>query len=504
MSPLAMFPPGPLLLDFFYHWYIILPIDHAPSGALSLGGAVLPTFVRHRILAVLLTAVTLAAACSTGDDGETTTDADESTSSTTTSEPAEDGEPATSTTTADPDAPRTASFRGVTEDTIKIGVGFWDTTAFGFGFFGDVDAVWAALTGAVNERGGVNGRSLEFAVAGFNPADETGMLDACISLTEDEEVFAVLGGMRGDANFCVSEQHETIHVGSQVGAAGELLDRARAPLAGILTPGNTREVALIDELDASGWFDGATAVGIHYDGTATADRVGADVEAALDDIGVDIALTLNIDDLGLDEDTLENQTEIMREQAREAGLDRILIFGAAATGFVIYGELDARLATPDSDNFTTAISTGIDPADLDGTVATTTRLSLPSDPVDAATQQCLDDVQGALPDERFEPPGPGVENSANDPNYWNYTVLACRDLDLFVQAATAAGVELTNDSFLTGLESLTQTSLPQMPFVSFGPGKYNGGDTFRLAEFDADADEDGEVVPLGDPVDLTP
>ena len=46
--------------------------------------------------------------------------------------------------------------------------------------------------------------------------------------------------------------------------------------------------------------------------------------------------------------------------------------------------------------------------------------------------------------------------------------------------------------------------IPQIPFVSYGPGKYNGGDTFRLVEFDADADEDGEVVALGEPVDLTP
>ena len=461
----------------------------------------------RRFATILLVTAVLAVSCSTGDDGTATGgDADEisSTTSTTTSEPAADGEATASTTTADPEAPRTASFRGVTEDTIKVGVAFWDTTVFGFGFFGDVDAVWSALTGAVNDRGGVNGRSLEFAVAGFSPADETGMLDACINLTEDEKVFAVLGGMRGDANFCVFEQHETIQVGSQVVPAGEALDRARAPIAGILTEGNSREIALIDELDAAGWFDGAAAVGIHYDSAATADRLGDDVESALAGLDVDVALSLNIDDLGLDEDTLENQTEIMREQAREAGLDRILIFGAAATGFVIYGELDARLATPDSDNFTTAITSGIDPADLDETVATSTRLSLVSDPVDAPTQQCLDDVQAALPDERFERPGPGVENSADDPNYWNYTVLACRDLDLFVQAATAAGVDLTNDSFRTGLESLTETTLPQIPFVSFGPGKYNGGDTFRLVEFDAGADDDGEVVPLGEPIDLTP
>ena len=67
-----------------------------------------------------------------------------------------------------------------------------------------------------------------------------------------------------------------------------------------------------------------------------------------------------------------------------------------------------------------------------------------------------------------------------------------------------AGVNPTNDSFRTGIESLTNISLPEIPFVSFAEGKYNGGDTLRLVMFDADADEDGELIPLGDPVDLTP
>lgn len=461
--------------------------------------------------ALLLSLALVASACSTGDD-ETSTTATSTASVATTADGADHGgdgtttsaDGAVSTTSVDPDVPRTASFRGVTEDTIKLGVAFWDTSIFGFGFFGDVDAVWTALTDASNERGGVNGRSLEFAVAGFSPADPEAMLAACLALTQDEQVFAVLGGLRDDANLCVFEQNETIQLGSQVVPAGEALERARAPIAGLLTEGTARETALITELDSAGWFDGVTALGIHYDGRSTQDRLGPDIEAALADVGVEPALTLNIDDLVLDDDTIEAQAEVMQEQIREAGIDKILVFGAAATGLVIYGDSGVPMALVDSSNFTTAIQQGIDPANLDGTIATAARVDLASDPVDDLTQQCLDEVQAALPDARFEKPGPGVTNSEDDPNYWNYTVLACRDLRLFEAAATAAGVELTNDSFGTGLESLSELALPQIPFASFGPGKYNGSDTFRLVEFDADADEDGEVIALGEPVDLTP
>lgn len=483
-----------------------------------------------RITAALLALAMFIAACSTGDSTDDGDDADETTTSTTAApdedqaEPDPEAEPDETGETDEPEhdelepdelepepdpepvveEPRTASFRGITENTIQIGVGFWDTSVFGFGFFGEPDLVWSALTDAVNARGGVNGRNLEYTIARFNPASNEQMLGACIALTEDAEVFAVLGGMRGDANFCVFEQHETIHLGSQVNAEGEALERARAPIAGFFPARNVRESAFIAELEATGWFDGAQSIGVHYDGDSTADRLSDTIEKAMSDLGLDLALTLNIDDLVLDEDTLESQTDIMREQARTTGVDRIIIFGAAATGLITYGELDVDLAAVDSDNFTTAINAGIDPADIDGTIATTARISLDSDPIDATTQQCLDDAQAAISEARFEQPGPGVGNNADDPNYWNYTVLACRDLDLFVQAASAAGVNPTNDSFRAGIESLTDISLPQIPFVSFAPGKYNGGDTLRLVMFDADADEDGELIPLGDPVDLTP
>ena len=490
------------------------------------------------LLALLLALAVVATACTTGGGGEDEPAAEESPTAAEAEpeaepaapaeeapadsapaedepEPAEEApeEPAAENEPSEP-APEptpeptpivlTASFRGVTEDTIHIGIGFWDTTLFGFGFFGEPQLVWDALVGAVNAEGGIYGRSLEASIAGFNPALPNEMLAACISLTEDHQVFAVLGGLRGDANFCVSEQHETIHIGSQVNARGELLERARAPLASFRIEGTAREERFIAELARRGWFDGANAVGVHYDGSETQDQLGDAVEAAFADAGVEVAITMNIDDLVLDDDAMESQTEIMQEQVSDAGIDRMVIFGAAATGLITYGELGIQMAAVDSTNFTTAISSGIDPMALDGTISSAVRLDLATDPVDAETQECLDVVMAALPDARFERPGPGVENSKEDPNYWNYTVLACRDLSMFVQIATAAGPHLTNDSFQAGLDSLSQASLPEIPFLSFGPGKYNGNDTLRLVQFDGDADEDGELVGLGDPVDLTP
>jgi|TARA_Y100000031_G_scaffold145722_1_gene178630 hypothetical protein len=66
---------------------------------------------------------------------------------------------------------------------------------------------------------------------------------------------------------------------------------------------------------------------------------------------------------------------------------------------------------------------------------------------------------------------------------------------MLVAVLEAAGPNPTHESFLSGIESMTQFSLPSTPYASFGPGKYDASDSFRLAEFDgsASAGEGGQV-----------
>lgn len=476
-----------------------------------------------RLLALLAALTLLAAACSTGDDESSESEdseevsAEEEATEEPTEEPTEeadasaDGEEESAEGSDEPEATEepteevvlTDSFRGVTAEAISLGVAFWDTSVFGFGFFGDPDLVWTSLTEAQNAAGGVNGRNLTYSVAGFNPADNEGMLATCIQLTEDDQVFAVLGGLRGDANACVHEQHETILLGSQVVVGDEVLERALAPVAGFAPESEEYALAFIDTLDGQGWFDGAT-VGVHFDQPNIYEQLEDPVLAALADIGVTDPEVFFFDDLAVDDDTAESQIEIQQEQARSAGVTNMLILGPAATGLITYGPLDIELAAVDSTNFPTAINQGIDPVDLDGTIASAFRIDTADDSVDEQTQACIDAFTSANPDIRTEKPGPDVaDNTEEDPNYWNYVVLACRDLAMFVQIAEAAGPELTNDSFLAGLESLTQASLPEIPFVSWGSGKYNGGDTMRIVVYDGTADEDGELIPQGDPFDIS-
>ena len=77
----------------------------------------------------------------------------------------------------------------------------------------------------------------------------------------------------------------------------------------------------------------------------------------------------------------------------------------------------------------------------------------------------------------------------------------CRWIQAFTQVATAAGPDLTPETFLAAAEGLGDFKLPGLPFSSFGPGKYDADDSFRLSVFDMTIGEDGDLSPITDILD---
>ena len=76
---------------------------------------------------------------------------------------------------------------------------------------GDVEAKFQAAVDRVNEAGGVNGRTIDLVVDVPIPIDVF-LDEACVRHTEDEQVFAVVGLLFGEATVCYTELHETIAV----------------------------------------------------------------------------------------------------------------------------------------------------------------------------------------------------------------------------------------------------------------------------------------------------
>jgi hypothetical protein len=80
---------------------------------------------------------------------------------------------------------------------------------------------------------------------------------------------------------------------------------------------------------------------------------------------------------------------------------------------------------------------------------------------------------------------------------WSTSIQAyCGWIKIFEMIATAAGPDLTQDSFAEAIAGLGEFSYPGAPFASFGPGKLYANDAIRLAVFDSTLGEQGALRPL--------
>ena len=125
-------------------------------------------------------------------------------------EPADEEEPAPAEPEATP-VPLTASFRGVTESEIRIGITSLDASMFGFDQ-GDLAAKWQVAVDAVNAKGGIHGRMLVPFIEVIQVIGSVEAEAACVRFVEDEMVFAFVGWLREDNELCYTELNDTIAV----------------------------------------------------------------------------------------------------------------------------------------------------------------------------------------------------------------------------------------------------------------------------------------------------
>jgi hypothetical protein len=74
------------------------------------------------------------------------------------------------------------------------------------------EATYQAYFDAINSAGGISGRKVVPVFQSFDPLSTDSMQSACISLTEDQKVFAVLqvGGFYGPPELCITQTHGTL------------------------------------------------------------------------------------------------------------------------------------------------------------------------------------------------------------------------------------------------------------------------------------------------------
>jgi hypothetical protein len=444
----------------------------------------------------------LAAACGT-DAPSTETSATSSTSTTSTA-PAGSAPDESTTSTTSTVAPLTASFRGVTEDTIELGIASVDfDQLLDLGFidfnYGDQVAIWEALLAAVNDDGGIFGRRLTAVYDSYLPVGNVEAEKSCLFFTEDNEVFAVLGLWIGDSVLCLTETHETIHVGQLM--RQEWIDRSIAPL---LSPGMAEErglEALLSVLSQTGRLDGKTvAVLTQSTAESTIDTV---VRPFLEANDIEMATVGILSDTAGDLLAVEGEVQNLTERWRVDGADFLLVVGPNGMGSIpqirdALGVIDVAVTGSQTFQTIAAAAPDEDKTGFEGVLALAGLSPTDGEQFnEPLLNECIRTVEAAIPGLEVVP-----SNEQIGPEDWYAGIRdSCSSLAVFVAAAKAAGPELTNESFRAGAESLGAIQLPGQAFSSFGPGKFDGEDGFRLVEFDPFDGEEGSFTALTDIVD---
>jgi branched-chain amino acid transport system substrate-binding protein len=283
------------------------------------------------LIALLLALALLAAAC--GDD-TATDDGSDSTTTTeaTNSDPAEDhSEPSddeTETTTS-PDVELTASARGITEDTVRIGLAIPDVTQFSN--TGDQIARYRVVADRINRDGGVIGRQIELVVTEWTLTDTTGFDAACVKLTEDEEVFAVVS--RTPSGFgdmtCLTDLGNTITVNGLDLDAQEI-ERSGGKLFSVLSDAYA---ALYGGIESLGDELAEAKIAITAGAEGGGEAQAGELEDLLTDLGLDVvATTLSTVAYSDDPAASLNEQDRFAEIWNSAGVTHVIGVGNAVIG----------------------------------------------------------------------------------------------------------------------------------------------------------------------------
>ncbi len=456
------------------------------------------------------TAAPATTAAPTTTASPTTTEApDEPLASTTTAAPTTTeapDEPLATTTTAAPVETTTTttivltdSFRGVTAETIKVGFSSIDFEGFNetFGFnltYANYDDTVDVYVEHINATGGILGRMVEVVHAHFLPVGPVTAEAACIELTQDHEVFAVMNGFAGPGaegvNACFTATYDTILVGGRPTA--EQLDQSTAPWISYDISLGRRGRAFVNLLVETGELDDLGPI-LVLGANPEYEPMMDDVEDTLVTAGAEVPLVVANPNTG-DEAASIAYLEVLLERARSEGVETIFTVGEAAYAlqylFTLGDEFTVLILNGDSTNrWAASPPEGIDRA---GRLLTNKSFEAHGDEDMAG---CLAIVEGGLGHQVLSP----ELLAEGETNYWAAAQNTCKSFELFRHIATAAGPDLTNESFRAAAEALGTFSISGVPYASLGPGKADARDTLTLAEWDRDV---GFWVPLSTPVNV--
>jgi ABC-type branched-subunit amino acid transport system substrate-binding protein len=430
----------------------------------------------RKLCIAAIAALLVVAGCTSGDDEDSGTDAGTTTVT----------ESSGSTTSAEPEVP-TGPAPGVTDDTIKVGVTYVDLEAIRELTnldHGDYEAAYRALFDDINAKGGINGRMIEPVFAPVNPIGTQPAEEACVKLTQDEQVFVVLGFFQADAVLCYVETQETAVIGGTM--TPDRLDRSTVPWY-TTEASSDLEADTIRQFADEGLLDGSVAVvSTLQDETA----LHQTVEPLLDELGIDPVETAVIDAPENDVAAQNAAVAVIAERFRSSGATKVLVVGTGgltwANGVESTGYRPQLLFT----NINSISAYTEDAAGRDDTVLAGSVVGGLYGGDDAFQ---LDSMQACVAVLRAA--GITVDDPADlepgQPETYVSAYSACRNVALFQAIAEAAGEQLNYGTFQQAGDDLGEVTIPGYPdpFSYGAPPSADGDPPVYVFEWDPQAGE---------------
>ncbi len=463
-------------------------------------------------VASILSAALLFAGCG-GDDEASVVPSETATSLADDPEPPVTTAPDEPEDPVDPDPPEirvelTASWRGVTSETITVGMSMLD-----FGVlkdlnlspagWGDQQGIWEALIADLNARGGINGRMIEAVYDFYSPISGEDADRSCTVLTQDNETFANLGGyvgpVGGTADVCIVGLNDTIMVGGEITA--EELELAKAPWFHASPTVEVQTNSLLNLVMQTGRAEDAI---VYMMGGAAAAAEEEFVREQLTQRGIEVVGSRIIK--APDGDTLAQDQElaVAFEDFISSGANTLMLFGtpsaqirgSAAAGLT--GEI--AIWSNDSGGLANLGQTISDKSIADGTLTATgpTDDEIFNDPL--FQTRCLEPAEAAnIPEADFRLP---TSYQEGEENWFNPLRRYCLALAIFEGIATAAGPDLTPETFEAAAfgGDFDDFTIPGLGPASLSPTKLGAQDGVRLSMYDHTLG-DGGLVPVTELLD---
>ena len=387
--------------------------------------------------------------------------------------------------------------RGVTEDSIKIGLALIDVDKVREQFKIELGNAPADLIKGyaeiLNEGGGINGRKVELVERRFLPVGTEDPERACRELIEDEQVFAVVGTFLGDTALCVTETHATPYFGG-FGLNPERRARSKAPF---ITTGNDEADAMKESLELlvkEGTLKGAK-VALFSNSAMSQEFFDTNVKSILDKGKVNVVSTAQLSDTGGDVVAAGNEMSRIFQRFQADGADTVinLVGLEAFVPALTATEWKPKLIFTTGQILSPQVAKSfgnVAPTELEGAVGVVPGVFADEVAEDPILLDCLKKIN-ATTDLAIQPKDLLTKDQDPASRDFRNVPLLCDFFNLLKVVLEAAGDNPSSESIVAGLDDLESFKLIGNPKATLSRERWGAGVPVRIMKYDATKDSFG-------------